>query len=70
MARILAFLGIEVRSALPAASYKRGPADLGAVVENFDELASALRGTALLDDLYRGDAPELHCHVFTPQEQH
>jgi hypothetical protein len=70
MARILAFLGIEAHSALPAASYKRGPADLGTVVENFDELARALEGTALLDDLYRGDAPELHCHVFTPQEQH
>lgn len=70
MARILAFLGIEAQAALPAASYKRGPADLGAVVANFEELAGALRGTALLDDLYRRDAPELHCHVFTPEEQH
>lgn len=70
MARILAFLGVEAGSALPAASYKRGPADLGAVVENFDELAGALEGTALLEDLFRGDAPELHCHLFTPQEQH
>ena len=70
MARILAFLGIEARATLSAASYKRGPADLGAVVANFDELAGALRGTTLLDDLYRGDAPELHCHLFTPQEQH
>ncbi|MEP7006374.1 MAG: hypothetical protein ABI810_10340 [Sphingomonas bacterium] len=70
MARILAFLGVEASSALPAASYKRGPADLGAVVANFDELAGALEGTALLDDLFRGDAPELQCHVFTPQEQH
>ncbi|MEO8374238.1 MAG: hypothetical protein ABI471_03370 [Sphingomonas bacterium] len=70
MARILAFLGIDAHAALPAASYKRGPADLYAVVANFDELADALEGTALLDDLYRGDAPELHCHLFTPQEQH
>jgi LPS sulfotransferase NodH len=70
IARILAFLGIAARSALPAASYKRGPADLGAVVENFDELAGVLQGTALLDDLFRGDAPELHCHLFTPEEQY
>ena len=70
MARILAVLGVAARSALPAASYKRGPADLGAVVANFDELAGALEGTALLDDLFRGDAPELQCHLFTPQEQH
>ena len=70
MERILAFLGVAASSALPAASYKRGPAHLGAVVENFDELADALEGTALLDDLYRGDAPELQCHFFTPQEQH
>jgi len=69
MARILAFLGIEAQAALPAASYKRGPADLGAVIENFDELAGALRGSALLEDLYRGDAPELHAHVFTLEEQ-
>ena len=68
--RILAFLGVEASSALPAASYKRGPADLGAVVENFDELAGALRGTALLEDLYLGDAPELRSHIFMPQEQH
>ncbi|MEO9132700.1 MAG: hypothetical protein ABI240_16055 [Sphingomonas sp.] len=69
MARILGFLGAQAHAALPAASYKRGPADLGAVVENFDALAGALEGTALLDDLYRSDAPELHCHVFTPQDQ-
>lgn len=69
MARILAFLGVEASSALPAASYKRGPADLGAVVANFDELAGTLEGTALLDDLYRADAPELQCHSFTPEEQ-
>jgi len=68
--RILAFLGIAACSALPAASFKRGPADLRAVVENFDELAGALQGTALLDDLFRDDAPELHCHLFTPEEQY
>ena len=70
MERILACLGVEASSALPAASYKRGPADLGAVVANFDDLADALRGTALLKDLYRADAPELQCHSFTPQEQY
>jgi len=70
MTQILAFLGIEASSTLPATSYKCGPADLGAVVENFDELARALAGTALLEDLYRSDAPELQCHLFTPQEQH
>jgi LPS sulfotransferase NodH len=70
MARILAFLGVGAHSALPAASHKRGPADLRAVVENFDELADALRGTALRDDLYLQDAPELRSHVFTAQEQH
>jgi LPS sulfotransferase NodH len=70
IARILAFLGIEARSALPAASYKRGPADLGTVVGNLEELAGALHGTALLDDLFRGDAPELRCHLFTPEEQY
>jgi hypothetical protein len=63
---ILSFLGIETQAPLPAASHKRGPADLCAVVENFDELASALRGTALLDDLFRRDVPELRCHDFTP----
>jgi hypothetical protein len=36
------------------------------VVENFDELAGALRGTALLDDLYRRDLPELRHHDVTP----
>jgi hypothetical protein len=67
---ILAFLGVEAHAPLPAASHKRGPADLGAVVENFDELAGALRGTALLDDLYREDVPELSRHEFTTQERH
>jgi LPS sulfotransferase NodH len=62
---ILSFLGIKTQALLPAASHKRGPADLGAVVENFDELAAALRGTPLLDDLYRRDVPELRCHEFT-----
>jgi len=70
IARILAFLGVEAHSALPATSYKRGPADLGAAVENFDELAGALQGTALMDDLYLRDAPELRSHSFMPQEQH
>lgn len=59
MGRIISFLGVEAPLSLPAASHKRGPAELDAVVENFDELAGALRGTALLDDLYRRDAPEL-----------
>ncbi len=68
MARILSFLGIAAPAPLSAASHKRGPADLDAVVENFDELAGALRGTALLEDLYRRDLPELHCHDFTPWE--
>ncbi|MFA6113795.1 MAG: hypothetical protein WC729_07375 [Sphingomonas sp.] len=66
MARILSFIGVKAQASLSAASHKRGPADLGAVVENFDELAGALRGTALLDDLYRRDMPELHHHDFTP----
>lgn len=66
VAGILSFLGIEAQVPLPAASHKRGTADLGAMVENFDELAAALRGTALLDDLYRRDVPELRCHEFTP----
>lgn len=65
VAAILSFLGIETQGPLPAASHKRGPTDLGAVVENFDELAAALRGTPLLDDLYRRDVPELRCHEFT-----
>ena len=64
IARILAFLGVEARSALPAACHKRGPSDLGAVVENFGALAEALAGTALLDDLYRRDAPDIHVHDF------
>jgi LPS sulfotransferase NodH len=66
MAGILSFLGIAAPAPLSAASHKRGPADLGAVVENFDELVGALRGTALLDDLYRRDMPELHHHHVTP----
>jgi LPS sulfotransferase NodH len=66
---ILAFLGVEAHVPLPAASHKRGPADLGAAVENFDELADALRGTALLEDLYREDVPELSRHEFTAQER-
>jgi LPS sulfotransferase NodH len=66
MARILSFLGIAAQAPLSAASHKRGPADLDAVVENFDELAGALQGTALLDDLYRRDMSELHHHAFTP----
>lgn len=66
MAGVLSFLGIAAPSPLSAASHKRGPADLGAVVENFDDLAGALRGTTLLDDLYRCDMPELHHHDFTP----
>ena len=70
LAGILAFLGVEARAPLPAASHKRGTADLAAIVENFDELASALRGTALLDDLYREDAPELSRHEFTAEERH
>jgi len=66
IARILAFLAITAPAPLSAASHKRGPADLDAVVQNFDELAGALRGTALLDDLYRRDTPELRHHAFTP----
>ena len=69
MARILGFLGIEAPASLPAASHKRGPADLGAVVANFEELAGALRGTALLDDLYRAEIPELRRHDFTTEER-
>jgi LPS sulfotransferase NodH len=65
MAGILSFLGIAAQAPLSADSHKRGPADLDAVVENFDELAGALQGTALLDDLYRRDVPELHHHAFT-----
>ena len=66
MAGILSFLGIAAQAPLSADSHKRAPVDLDAVVENFDELAGALQGTALLDDLYRGDMPELHHHAFTP----
>jgi len=66
IARILSFLGIGTGAPLPAASHKRGPAKLGTVVTNFDELETALRGTALLDDLYRPDLPELRHHEFTP----
>ena len=67
---ILAFLGVEAHAPLLAASHKRGTGDLAAIVENFDELASALRGTALLDDLYGEDVPELSRHDFTAQERH
>jgi len=59
LARILGFLGVAPCSRLTAACHKRGPSDLGAVVENFDELAVALRGTVLLDELYGHDAPDL-----------
>jgi LPS sulfotransferase NodH len=65
IARVLHALGVEARSPLPAASHKRSPSDLGLVVENVGELAVALQGTALFDDLHSRDAPDLHFHSFT-----
>jgi hypothetical protein len=57
--RILAFLGVEGGAPLAPACRKRGPADLGEVVVNLDELAHALAGTPLGDDLVARDAPDL-----------
>jgi hypothetical protein len=66
IARILAFLGVEGGAPLASASHKRGPADLGAVVANLDELTDALVGTPLGGDLAARDAPDLQSLLLTP----
>lgn len=65
LARILAWLGVAGRQPLAPASSKRGPSDLGAVVANFDELAAALAGTALAEELHARDLPELRSPLLT-----
>ncbi len=57
--RILSFLGAARSADLPAACHKRGPRDLRTVVANFDELAAALSGGALRDELLAEDVAEL-----------
>lgn len=59
LARILVRLGVAPRGILPAICRKRAVTDLRANILNFDELAQALRGTPLSDDLTRPDLPDL-----------
>lgn len=68
LARILAFLGQPLPARLPSICHKRGPADLGAVVQNLDALRQALAGTDLADDLHGPDVPDLKFHAFMPEE--
>jgi len=50
--RILEFLGVSPDvHLLRASTFKRNPPDLRAIVTNYEELASALRGTELLAEL-------------------
>jgi LPS sulfotransferase NodH len=51
IARLLDFLGAAAGEPLRAASTKRNPDDLRALVSNFDELEVALSGTALENEL-------------------
>lgn len=66
VARILAFVGVAGGAPLAPASHKRGPADLGAVIANLDELADALAGTPLGGDLAVRDLPDLRSPLLTP----
>lgn len=59
LGRILARLGAAPRGALSAICRKRAPADLRANILNFDELAQALRGTPLAEELMWPDLPDL-----------
>jgi LPS sulfotransferase NodH len=57
MGKLLRFLDMGAcRLTLTAPSYKRGSQDLNDLVVNFAELAAALRGSALEDELFRRDA--------------
>ncbi len=56
MGRLLRFLEVPACGlTLSAPSYKRGSHDLDDLVVNFAELAAALRGSALEDELFRSD---------------
>lgn len=56
MGRLLRFLDVRACGlTLTAPSYKRGSQDLKDLVVNFAELAAALRGCALEDELFRRD---------------
>ena len=48
---LLDFLGVSPRASLHGATRKQNPAPLCALIENFDELRAALRGTELEADL-------------------
>jgi riboflavin biosynthesis pyrimidine reductase len=68
LARILTFLGQPLPAQLPSICHKRGPADLGEVVQNLDALRRALAGSDLAADLLRPDLPDLKSHAFMPEE--
>ncbi|WP_034160798.1 hypothetical protein [Sphingomonas sp. ERG5] len=65
IARILAFLGVEGRASLAPTCHKRGPVNLGVVVTNLDELADALAGTPLSEDLAGKDLRDLRSPLLT-----
>lgn len=65
MGRLLRFLDVRACGlTLSAPSYKRGSCDLDDLVVNFAELAAALRGSALEDELFRRDVvPIAEVHI-------
>lgn len=64
--RVLAWLGVGARHPLAPASSKRAPADLAAVVANFDELAAALADTPFEAELFEHDLPDLRSPLLVP----
>jgi LPS sulfotransferase NodH len=60
LASLLRFLDVSPRElTLTAPSFKRNPEDLSAMIVNFSELAAALRGSTLEQDLHGGDLPPI-----------